>query len=100
MLRAEECLFPVGLIVATPGALAALKESAVPPLMLLARHVSGDWGELDSHDGRTIAPWFPAVGFSQRIEQVKARRSGLSPKQTARQHASSFRRNTERRTHE
>jgi hypothetical protein len=50
VLRAERCLFPFGLIVATPGALAALKESAEPPLMLLARHVAGDWGELDSHD--------------------------------------------------
>ena len=37
---------------ATPGALRALSEAGTDPLRLLARHVSGDWGELDAHDRR------------------------------------------------
>jgi len=45
-------LFPLGAVVATPGALEALAEARVPPLTLLRRHASGDWGELDAHDRR------------------------------------------------
>ncbi len=42
--------FPLGQIVATPGALAALEEAADNPASFLRRHVTGDWGELDEHD--------------------------------------------------
>lgn len=42
--------FPLGQIVATPAALALLEEHQVSPLDLLARHVSGDWGELPAED--------------------------------------------------
>lgn len=42
--------FPLGQIVATPAALALLEEYHVSPLDLLARHVSGDWGELPCED--------------------------------------------------
>ena len=42
--------FPMGLVVATPGALRALEESGEPVLDLLFRHVSGDWGDLDEED--------------------------------------------------
>ena len=48
-------LFPLGAVVATPGALEALAEARVPPLTLLRRHASGDWGELDAHDRRENA---------------------------------------------
>lgn len=44
--------FPLGQIVATPGALEALAASGVAPFELLQRHVSGDWGGLDAHDRR------------------------------------------------
>ncbi len=44
--------FPLGQIVATPGALKLLEEAGEDPCLLLARHRSGDWGELDSHDRR------------------------------------------------
>ena len=44
--------FRLGQIVATPGALRALQESGQDPVHLLARHVTGDWGELDEHDRR------------------------------------------------
>ena len=42
--------FPLGQVVATPGALRLLARSGEDPLLLLARHQSGDWGELDPHD--------------------------------------------------
>ncbi len=42
--------FPLGRVVATPGALELLEEAGEDPLLLLARHNSGDWGELDLHD--------------------------------------------------
>ena len=42
--------FPLGRIVATPGALDALTEASEQPLTFVARHARGDWGELDEHD--------------------------------------------------
>jgi hypothetical protein len=42
--------FPLGQVVATPGALAALIETGQSPLHFLARHSTGDWGELDPQD--------------------------------------------------
>ena len=42
--------FPLGQIVATPGALAALEEAGESPGTLLKWHVTGDWGEVDEHD--------------------------------------------------
>ena len=42
--------FPLGRILATPGALEALREAGEDPLRILSRHASGDWGELDAHD--------------------------------------------------
>ena len=42
--------FALGRIVATPGALEALQNTGETPWTFLARHVSGDWGELDEHD--------------------------------------------------
>ena len=43
-------LFPLGRVVATPGALAVLAPEE--PLTLIQRHQSGDWGEVDPHDQR------------------------------------------------
>ena len=45
-------LFPLGRIVATPGALQALEAAGQQPAQFLDRHVSGDWGELDDEDKR------------------------------------------------
>ncbi len=42
--------FSLGQIVATPGALAALREAGATPLVYVLRHVRGDWGDLDAHD--------------------------------------------------
>ena len=38
-------LFPLGQIVATPGALEALTDARQSPVEFLARHARGDWGE-------------------------------------------------------
>ena len=43
---------PLGKIVATPGALETLTDAGEDPLRYLARHASGDWGDLDTHDRR------------------------------------------------
>jgi hypothetical protein len=43
-------LFPLGQIVATPGALAALERANQSPAVFLARHAGGDWGELEPTD--------------------------------------------------
>ena len=45
-------LFPLGRVVATPGALGALSEAGVVPVALLARHVIGDWGEVPTEDAK------------------------------------------------
>ena len=46
MTSTVNALFPLGQIVATPGALSALGAEGVTPFALLSRHLSGDWGEL------------------------------------------------------
>ena len=43
-------LFPLGWIVATPGALDALEAADVAPAALLARHQTGDWGTVPPED--------------------------------------------------
>ena len=44
--------FPLGKVVATPGALNLLLVAEEDPLRFLARHASGDWGELCEFDHR------------------------------------------------
>jgi hypothetical protein len=43
---------PLGRVVATPGAWKVLLEAGENPLHYLARHSSGDWGDLDAYDRR------------------------------------------------
>jgi hypothetical protein len=43
---------PLGRVVATPGALKLLMERKRHPFDLLARHATGDWGELCAFDRR------------------------------------------------
>ena len=42
--------FPLGQVLATPGALEALKKSGQSPAAFLSRHVVGDWGVVDADD--------------------------------------------------
>jgi hypothetical protein len=43
---------PLGRVVATPGALNLLGKSGGRPFDLLARHATGDWGDLCAFDRR------------------------------------------------
>ena len=43
---------PLGRVLATPGALKLLTEASAQPFDLLARHATGDWGELCAFDRR------------------------------------------------
>jgi len=43
-------LFPLGQVVATPGALAAIGVSGDDLSTYQARHQRGDWGDIDAHD--------------------------------------------------
>lgn len=67
-------LFPLGQVVSTPGALEALSQAGQDPAELLARHVSGDWGELDEED-RTENDF--SVGNDLRILSAYTLESGV-----------------------
>jgi hypothetical protein len=45
-------LFPLGDLVATPGALSILENCGIIPMRLIARHGQGDWGEISSQDAQ------------------------------------------------
>ena len=57
-------LFKLGQVVATKGALAACEQHSINPLLLLSRHSSGDWGDLDGHDVKANVD---AIAFDGRI---------------------------------
>jgi hypothetical protein len=42
--------FPLGQVVATPGAIEAMEKSGQTPGFFLARHVAGDWGDVSAGD--------------------------------------------------
>ena len=46
----SRALFFLGRIVATPGALRILEEASADVMVLLGRHVSGDWGDVPRED--------------------------------------------------
>lgn len=49
-VKPQTPLFPLGQIVATPGALQALAKASQTPFALLRRHQSGDWGDVPPED--------------------------------------------------
>ena len=49
-MEAKAPLFNVGQLLITPGALQVLTEGEVIPLVLLRRHVRGDWAEMEPED--------------------------------------------------
>ena len=46
----NKALFPLGQVVATPGALDALDEAGQSPIEFLQRHQTGDWSEMVEED--------------------------------------------------
>src|SRR3954451_2180125 len=55
LVKVPELLFNPGEVLMTPGILGLLdgeKLAFLEVISCLARHVSGDWGELDGHDRR------------------------------------------------
>ncbi|VGO19605.1 hypothetical protein [Pontiella sulfatireligans] len=50
MCEVMKPLFPLGQLVATPGAIAALEENGKACTEFLERHVTGDWGDLCEED--------------------------------------------------
>ena len=48
--QSQAQLFPLGQIVATPGALKVFEASHQNPAEFLTRHARGDWGELSADD--------------------------------------------------
>ncbi|MGE5761854.1 MAG: type I restriction endonuclease subunit M [Gemmatimonadota bacterium] len=43
-------LFRLGQLVATPGAIEVMERLGIDPLGLIARHVTGDWGDIHPED--------------------------------------------------
>lgn len=50
IVEVSQPLFELGDVVATPGALDALAAACVMHTALIARHLAGDWGDLDAED--------------------------------------------------
>jgi len=48
--QAAKSKFPLGQVLATPGAVEALRESGETPNKFLAKHVAGDWGDMSPDD--------------------------------------------------
>lgn len=45
-----KALFPMGIVVGSPGAAEVMRKHDLHPLVIVARHVSGDWGQVDLDD--------------------------------------------------
>ncbi len=52
MLKMPGVKFSLDQLVATPGAVQAIDESGQSPDFFLEKHLSGDWGEVDSEDSQ------------------------------------------------
>ena len=62
--KARPGRFPLGHVVATPGALEAVRANGVDVLALVRRHASGDWGAVCAGDARANDH---AVGAGARV---------------------------------
>ncbi len=63
----RDVLFPLGRLVATPGALQAFDTSGGSPITYLTRHLHGDWGDLTDDDKQANTD---AVATGSRILSV------------------------------
>ncbi len=50
MIEISKPKFPIGKLVSTPGALAALTEAGQSPMQFVSRHIVGDWGDCCPED--------------------------------------------------
>ena len=50
--KRQQRRFPLGQLVATPGALEALEQAGQTPGEFLSRHANCDWGTVDAEDKR------------------------------------------------
>lgn len=48
--KQQKPLFPLGQVVATPGALGAIEEAEQTPFDFIFRHARGDWGDIPEED--------------------------------------------------
>jgi hypothetical protein len=88
----REPLFSIGAVYGTPGALAHLANSAIPPAALLGLHERGEWGELDKCDveannhalksGARILSAFTVVGERIYVITEAADDAGVRPSTT------------------
>lgn len=68
-------LFPLGQVVATPGALDALDRAAVNAADLLQRHQHGDWGNVPPEDAaeneRSVSGGWRILSSYQVTEDIR-----------------------------
>lgn len=50
LILQKRSMFDLGMVVATPGAIACLEQHGVSAVALLMRHQSGDWREIPDDD--------------------------------------------------
>ena len=50
--RTRAARFPLGHVVATPGALDLVRTHGLDVIALVHRHASGDWGDVSEHDAQ------------------------------------------------
>ena len=62
-------LFPLGQVLATPGALELLQTYQLSPLSFIQRHVVGDWGDICVEDRQANAD---ALQYGYRLMSVYA----------------------------
>lgn len=60
-------LFPLGQVLATPGALGLLQTHQLIPLSFIQRHVVGDWGDICAEDQQVNAD---ALQYRYRLMSV------------------------------
>lgn len=64
--------FHPGVVLISPGAESEFLLSAETPQSLLARHVSGDWGELDEQDCESNERAVPSRGYLLSVYRLSS----------------------------
>ena len=83
-MHATRPLFPLGRIVATPGALEALHNARQDARELLVRHVRGDWGTLSADDWNTTYDWLTQTHLNTQRGALNTVHEELRPEDDAR----------------